>query len=613
MKKSITILLLFLLNGIAFSQNWIVLNSKTSRRLSDVYFFNRDTGIVCGEKGIMLRTENGGFNWTPVPSGTSDQLAYLHFIDQNTGYATGFVGNGTLIKTTDGGKTWTNASLNIPESRSGGIFFSTPDTGYYAFGNKYYQNSKILKTTNGGSSWDTVFRTPEWISFLFFTDSDHGWATASGSNVYYTFDGGNSWDTFRFTCDMWMSGIYFLNKDTGFVGGLDMGSGCFAIMKTTDGGKNWISVSDSGASRILFINHQIAYAIAPDTSGNGQLIKSVNGGNSWTLVPTPKNYLSSVFFLDEYTGYCVGDSGAIIRYSKTFTINGHVTTSASADITKGEVKLIAFSNGIRSAEVASTTLDSVGNFTFSDIQSGRYILLVTADTLSYPDLAPTYFGNVLFWNEAQIINLSDADTVNLTVMMIENNTIPPGTASISGVVSSIDGTRAGTNPIKDVDVTLKKVPGGQIKKTKTDDNGLYRFDNLPVGNYNIFIDIPGLPMDSLIPVKIESEDTAIGNVNFGVDSTGIHVDLSLSQKDEVLKQNVTLFPVPASGFVYVGFQEQGNYQLEIQDINGRVLQSFTAGNSIQIKLDIQSLPSGVYLVKVSDDRHITVLKLLIRN
>lgn len=610
MKKILTLLFFVSWVLIVEAQSWIQLNSKTGKRLNDVYFFNRDTGIVCGDKGLILRTVNGGFNWTPISSGITDQLGYLHFIDQQTGYATGFSGNGTLLKTTDGGKTWMNASLNIPDSRSACIYFVDPLNGYYAIGNKFYQNSKILKTTNGGLSYDTVFRTKEWINYLFFIDKNQGWATASGSNVYFTTDGGNSWDTFRFNCDMLMSGIYFLDKKTGYVGGLDMGSGCFTIQKTTDGGYSWTSVSDSGAARFFFLNPQIAYAVSPDTFGRRLILKSTDGGNSWKHFPTPKEYLNAVFFPEEATGYTVGDSGIILRYSRLFTIKGKITTQSGTPVTQGTIKLIAFSNGQRSVEIDSTSPDANGDYIFSNVQSGRYIILASADTLSFPDAAPTYFGNSLLWNNATILNLSLIDTLTADIQLFENNTIPPGNASISGIVESIDGTRAGNNPIKDVDVTLKKVPGGQIKKTTTNDKGLYFFDNLPTGDYNLFIDIPGLPMDSIIPVKIENQDSSVKNVNFGVDSTGIHVDLSLSIASNNSNIQVSAFPNPFSSIFYLTFGKNGDYHVKIQDITGKTMFSQKSDGNSLIMFDLHSLPAGIYLVHISGETENSVLRVI---
>ena len=60
-----------------------------------------NTGTIVGEKGIILRTINGGLNWSPQLSGTTNYLADVAFLDADIGTIVGAWG--TILKTTDGG------------------------------------------------------------------------------------------------------------------------------------------------------------------------------------------------------------------------------------------------------------------------------------------------------------------------------------------------------------------------------------------------------------------------------------------------------------------------------------------------------------------------------
>ncbi|HDO28154.1 MAG TPA: hypothetical protein ENH02_08570, partial [Bacteroidetes bacterium] len=69
--------------------------------------------------------------------------------DWQTGWAAQF--KGTILKTTDGGDTWTSQSQSY-STQVWGISFVDENTGYICG-----LDGKIVKTTDGGSSWSEVF------------------------------------------------------------------------------------------------------------------------------------------------------------------------------------------------------------------------------------------------------------------------------------------------------------------------------------------------------------------------------------------------------------------------------------------------------------------------
>ena len=101
MKK--TILLLYLTTTayyLSFSQ-WIQQPSPTTNLLRSVCFIDENTGFIVGEFGTILKTTNGGTTWTSISSGTGNTLYSVKFPDATTGYIAG--DNGTIMKTADGG------------------------------------------------------------------------------------------------------------------------------------------------------------------------------------------------------------------------------------------------------------------------------------------------------------------------------------------------------------------------------------------------------------------------------------------------------------------------------------------------------------------------------
>src|SRR6266851_4011468 len=100
------------------------------------------TVVAVGDVGTILRTEDGGATWTLQSSGTSNPLLGVSFVDPNTGTAVG--NNGTILRTIDGGATWMPQSGGTSNTLWG-VSFVDANTGT-AVGD----SGTILRTTDGG-------------------------------------------------------------------------------------------------------------------------------------------------------------------------------------------------------------------------------------------------------------------------------------------------------------------------------------------------------------------------------------------------------------------------------------------------------------------------------
>src|SRR5208283_954319 len=73
--------------------------------LSGVSFTDASTGTAVGDAGTILRTTNGGTSWTIQPSGTTNNLFGISFTGTSAGTAVGQYG--AIFRTTNGGASWT--------------------------------------------------------------------------------------------------------------------------------------------------------------------------------------------------------------------------------------------------------------------------------------------------------------------------------------------------------------------------------------------------------------------------------------------------------------------------------------------------------------------------
>lgn len=367
MKKLITTLVLVILmaSQTVIAQSWTQQTSNTDSTLWGVCFLNNDTGFVAGNHGTILKTIDGGANWSTLNSGTTYDLGGLWFVDDNIGYvASWFNEGGIIFKTTNGGNNWNNISLNMSDTHCGGMWFFSADSGLLAIGDNNFDNSKILKTSNGGDTWDTVYSEINgWLSFFYFPDADNGYATVSNGQVLKTTDGGNSWIVLDVGApDLFMSGVYFFDKDTGFIGGGSMSPPGGSLFKTTDGGNTWQNISNGiGVSIILFTTTNIGYIVGMDSTTNWSnkvILKTTNGGIDWVLDPTPGGSLNSISFPSINVGYAVGDNGTILKYEditgtndKLLNLNNKVTVYPNPFTTSAILK-ISDNIQINSAELS---------------------------------------------------------------------------------------------------------------------------------------------------------------------------------------------------------------------------------------------------------------------
>lgn len=101
-----------------------------------------------------------------------------------------------------------------------------------------------------------------------------------------------------------------------------------------------------------------------------------------------------------------------------------------------------------------------------------------------------------------------------------------------------------------------------------------------------------------------------------IDSFGIELcyEETLSIEEQVLNQ-FSLYPNPSSGRVEVSFDTNIGQNVEVQifDINGRILKSFEVKNpSNQFGFDLSDLSSGVYFVKLMSQNTSGVKKLILK-
>jgi photosystem II stability/assembly factor-like uncharacterized protein len=274
-------------------------------------------------------------------------LRAVHFTDEQRGWAAG--SKGTVLSTEDGGRTW-RALKRPTEDALRDVFFADARTGWlvcerslYALSRMEESRSYLLKTTDGGATWTRVEVTGTDASVVLtrvvFADARRGWALGEMGALYATQDGGATWMRQRVPTQHLLLGASFLDSTQGWL----VGAGA-TVLQTSDGGTEWrgASVVAEDATRlnaVSFADARRGWAVG----ASGVVMATTNGGRTWTRQQSNTgDDLSDVKFFDAQEGWAVGANGAIIH-----TEDGGATWTQVASGTTHPLERLAFATRAR--------------------------------------------------------------------------------------------------------------------------------------------------------------------------------------------------------------------------------------------------------------------------
>ncbi|GLZ39566.1 oxidoreductase [Actinokineospora sp. NBRC 105648] len=139
---------------------WKLSTTGTDAQLRGLSAVSHRVAWASGSKGTVLRTVDGGRTWTRTspPDTAALELRDIEAFDANTAVAMtiGPGGQSRIFRTTDGGKAWTETFRNAEETafydclaffdREHGLALSDPVGGKF----------RLVSTQDGGRSWSVV-------------------------------------------------------------------------------------------------------------------------------------------------------------------------------------------------------------------------------------------------------------------------------------------------------------------------------------------------------------------------------------------------------------------------------------------------------------------------
>jgi len=314
-------LVLSMLTATMNSQNWETLTTGTSYILYDISFApgQNDVGYAGGmqytydAEGVVIKTIDGGDTWTEVLSGAGqDGIEVVCFLSPDTGFIAGW--NDYFAKTTDGGTTWTTMTVGSDNWVFKDIEFWDSDNGVAAASTKS-SGFVIYVTTDGGDTWTTATGISQNVQDVAYANANTLYAVGGDEKMSKSTDGGNTWsEIYSGIFAYYFFGVDFVG-DFGVVGGEDG-----KRMSTTDGGTTW-STSSTGYENIYGVN--VFNADSAYIGGTDENIyKTTDSGSNWEWEDNGSgtSHLYKIKFTENNTGFTCGSQGLIKRKEPALTI-----------------------------------------------------------------------------------------------------------------------------------------------------------------------------------------------------------------------------------------------------------------------------------------------------
>ncbi len=325
---------------------WIkIFGGNQGPTLRGVYFVNNKVGYVVGGQeffpgsATIVKTTDGGWTWTVQVAGVDTGLRAIYCIDENNCIACGYAGN--ILKTTNGGATWTLKPSGTTQTLRS-IDFINQSVGFVCGG-----AGVILKTTDFGETWTPVANsgTTQDLINIRFANSNVGYAVSSTAAfssgiVIKTTDGGNNWYPV-YTNPQGLLGLAVVNENVVFAGGgNNQGSGpsnYAYIVKTTDGGNTWSQVYAGYGFRTFRGAEFVSPSKGWFVGDLGYLLRTEDGGATWLNDSIHPQGLLGIHFPTSDTGYAVGNLALILKYGSSCTpMSNLVELSGPAFVCSGD-------------------------------------------------------------------------------------------------------------------------------------------------------------------------------------------------------------------------------------------------------------------------------------
>ena len=275
-----------------------------------------------GAFGIILKTTNGGVTWTEQAHPATGWLHGLDCLDANICWTAGQYGY--ILRTTDGGSSWLLSQTPVYGGWLYSVGIVTPDT--ILLGGT---QGEVFRSTNAGASWRLfdVDGGPGGVVIWDFACFDGAtcYAAANGGKLYQSMDGGQSW-SFFFATGADNTAIHCVSRDRCWMSGGTPFQGTVYYSAAAGSTAPWDQQTRKSGLKffgLAVLANGVGWAVGGDGDDphySGALAYTANG-QEWDDVAaqTGAKEFWDIELLDENHGWLVSHDGSIYSYRPAAT------------------------------------------------------------------------------------------------------------------------------------------------------------------------------------------------------------------------------------------------------------------------------------------------------
>ncbi|WP_157972818.1 YCF48-related protein [Aureibaculum luteum] len=521
------------------NDNWIM----RSNVYPDSYGYNaidfKEKNGYVFSRFVSSRTKDGGVTWQDITS-PEEHIIQMKVIDDNI-YV---LGVNSLYKSTDQGNTWV---LLGETNYIRHVYFLNEQIIY---GNG---DSGIFKSVDGGATWVDVHPTASFGVQLYFKNENEGYSVGIGSS-YKTVDGGKTWNELVLhDANLTISNSYSIS---GFNDIVLVGSN-YGLFKSTDSGNTWLNTYNDLGGLIKFIHviNELEYIVATEN----RVWKTSDGGNSWVSLYYDNEIIDT--FYDNGTLYLAG-------YRNLTKIG-----------TKSSPNAIGYIEGDK-----YVTSQSKEEYGIIKQLNENYNWTVSGD------------NEIIYNDNKATINWKRAGTYLITVTSIND---------------------CSTIASRELTVVVEDVPSpiitGALDVEAFSLNNEY-FTNLnDDSRYSWFVDGHQNFSPNINIITIDWGENGFGEIEVieTKKNSGTRKSAKLSITiggalgvEHFSNDNLTIYPNPTQNKFYINLDSDlyiNTAKVEIFDMTGRLVITKNLKSSKNTNINLEGIPSGVYIVKLNID------------
>jgi len=358
-------------------------------------------------------------------------------------------------------------------------------------------------------------------------------------------------------------------------------SGCISYFSFT---RNSLSVSFTGHV-VSGLPASYTWSFGDGTGGSGQNATHTYGSQGMYFVSLTTVTDSTNCSYTSGQTIQVGDTSQFNQiYGQAFEFNFPLSSGIAMIFSVDTLNTFPYND--------ISIIDSMGIFSFPYVPQGNFVIwVIPTDSSNY---LPTYFGDVITWQQATIISLGTPNNP-YHIHLVQGTDAPTGSGGINGHINT-GGLKSGLSD--KIRMILMNEQGAPLEFRNVKSSGDFDFSTLGFGVYFLRAELPGCISD-LVRVEIGSEKPI---VNVVMTYSGNHL-LGINEQASLIT-GLVIFPNPVKNMLNlkISSKENATVQISLCDLTGT--EAISKLNTLikginTVRINTATLQAGIFILRIT--------------